>query len=517
MPTQQDLAFAKAALRRGLAAKEVLQKCLEAAAKLEAAGAGKPLKQILVESGVLDAKQVAQIEAALQQNAPAPAPPPKTSARQKEAIEHGHVLEGAEFCDRCADYVHESDISGGQAVRMPDGRVLCFRCVGVDTQEDDVAAGYRLGPRLRATSLGNLHKATHLSSSRECCVEIIPEKNLRDKVPVKRLVEAALYAARFEHPRILQTLEAIHWQGAIYLGRDFVPHSPLDQILSKAPSGKLSLDKALQIANDLAEALTFTFDKDLFHGSIEPSKIIVTEGAHALLTDLGLPDLSYDIRAKRSEANPCAAPELQRTGEIDIRSDIYSLGQVFCEMLTGGHWIQPDPPTEPFGDGVPASVRQIVEKATSPEPKQRYTTPLAMVRDLHVATQRYETSVKRKGELAKELDELAAQLRECNDRLKPFGEKVEQENARWSARLADLERQADELRGTIESAPDRKDRRAAKRRLKEVVAEIKLAEKEHAATVRALTDEVSAEEKHRKKILAEQTKRQREMEKLSAG
>ena len=513
MPTQHDLAFAKAALRRGVAAKDVLQKCLAAVSKLEKAGKARTLKEILLDLKVLDAKQADEIDAILQQ----PRPDAKTTLRQQEAIKHGHVLEGSEFCDRCADYVPESDITEGRAVRTPDGRVLCFRCLGVDAQEGDVVAGYRLGSRLRSTNLGNMYKAVHLATSRECCLEIIPEKNLRDRVPVKRLVEAAIYSAKFEHPRIIQTIEAVQWQEGVYVSRAFVPHVPLLQVLADAPSGKLSVRKALRIVTDLAEALVFAFEKSIFDGSIRPAKVAVTEGPRACLMDLALPDLSYNVRARDDKPDPYAAPELQGAGEIDIRADIYSLGQILCEILTGGHWKQPDPPARPFDDAVPVFVRRVVEKATNPDMKGRYSTPLALLRDLHVASQRYDVLIKRKAEIDRELQRLSSELQGCGARLKVVDEKVRQEDVRWSKQLDALQQQANEQQNAIDSASDRKGRREAKRRLKQIHSEIKLGEKEHIAVLQTLTRDTADGQKYRKKLLAEQAKRQREIDRLYTG
>jgi predicted ATPase/signal transduction histidine kinase len=179
---------------------------------------------------------------------------------------------------------------------------------------------------------------------------------------------------------------------------------PLNGILARAPGGRLDLQRFLRLASDLARALGQMHGRGLVHRDIKPSNVLVDGSDHVRFCGFGIAS-----RLPR-ERQPLAPPEViagtfaymapEQTGRmnrsVDARSDLYSLGITFYELLTGAlpfdaadpmEWIhchiarQPSPPSERVPT-VPSTVDAIVLKLLAKNPEDRYQTPAALEIDL---------------------------------------------------------------------------------------------------------------------------------------
>lgn len=532
MPSHKDVALANLLVRKGAVPQSVIDQCLRTIDQLGKAGARKSLSEMLVQDGYVTADQIRRSEAeasagpAVSQGAGDPKTPgsdARRAARQAAALREGRLLEGVEFCDRCAVYVPDEDIRKGRAARTNDARLLCFRCFGVQVQEGDIAAGYRIGKRMRSSSLGNIYRATHLSTSQDVSVEVIPERNLTTRVPVNRLVEAAIFASKIEHPRVTRVYEAQLWQKAMYVAREFRPYKTLRELLDErreAGKGPVGVERSLQIGTDIAEALVCAWDKGVVHGTVRPEKVAIGEDNRAQLMDLGLPDLYFDVHLKPGEERPdeFAAPELKATdGQVDRRSDIYSLGQILCEMLSGKCWLQAVNPEHPFPESLPSFIVRVLKTMTAVEPKDRYVTPSHALKAMKECGERYRQLLKRVEGLKKEIADIEKETQKSHARTREFQGQKEKLLSERETRVKPLTAEAARIEESLNEKVGWAERWRRKGRLKEVRGEMKLSTKEYDIPLADVEAELKVEEEFRVKLASEKAKREKEMVDLYRG
>jgi serine/threonine protein kinase len=252
-------------------------------------------------------------------------------------------------------------------------------------------AGYEVESVVGAGGIGILYRARQVRLDRPVALKLVEPDLARDPVVRERLRREARTVAALEHPNVAPLYEAGEEGGTVYIVTRWVEGADLGTlILSDSP---VEPARAARIAAQIAAALEVAHEKGLVHRNLKPSNVIVTHEDHAYLTDLGL--------AKRAETAPgltavdqmlgmvdYVAPELIEGSEPDARSDIYSLGCVLFEMLTGEApfadqaggmakmWAhvnaEPSPLRERRRD-VPAALEEVMRRAMAKAPEARPT------------------------------------------------------------------------------------------------------------------------------------------------
>jgi serine/threonine protein kinase len=198
--------------------------------------------------------------------------------------------------------------------------------------------GYEVESVVGAGGLGILYRARQVRLDRPVALKLVEPDLARDPVVRERLRREARTVAALEHPNVAPLYEAGEEDGTVYIVTRWVDGADLGTVI--LGNGPLEPARAARIAAQIAAALEVAHEKGLVHRNVKPSNVIVTHEDHAYLTDLGL--------AKRAETAPgltavdqmlgmvdYVAPELIEGSEPDARSDIYSLGCVLFEMLSG--------------------------------------------------------------------------------------------------------------------------------------------------------------------------------------
>lgn len=201
---------------------------------------------------------------------------------------------------------------------------------------------------------------------RKVAIKVLSETASEDKDLVKRFIRESKVVAMFEHPNIIKIIDSGSEDGIHYFVMNYLP-STLQQILRRPENQRgLPLDKGLKITKDIASALHYMHNhkiiKEFIHRDIKPGNIMFDESGNAILTDFGLVkgEQFSQLTLKNSVMGTpkYMAPEQVRGDELDHRTDIYSLGIVFYEMLVG----QP-----PFtGDPLSICHKQVAVAATLP-------------------------------------------------------------------------------------------------------------------------------------------------------
>ncbi|HOK04753.1 MAG TPA: protein kinase [Victivallales bacterium] len=184
-------------------------------------------------------------------------------------------------------------------------------------------------------SIGIVYLAHQASLDRKVALKILSEEYANMKGKSAFLSEARA-AARLSHPNLVKCLAVNEENGICYMAMNYIRGMTLKQKIKS--SGKIEVDEALHITQQVAEALYYAWEEArLIHRDVKPENIMIDEDGIVQLTDLGLamPETAWHEGMEISGSPSYMSPE-QFTGEkLDTRSDIYSLGITLYQMLTG--------------------------------------------------------------------------------------------------------------------------------------------------------------------------------------
>ena len=201
---------------------------------------------------------------------------------------------------------------------------------------------------------------------------------------------------RLTHPNIVR-MRSCRWsesENAYYIVLDYVPYS-LDRYLRGELKGQLSGFETFRVMREMAEALSYAHSEGIIHRDIKPSNILLDENCRPLLTDFGISKLLKQLTVGDTLAGfwsgGYASPEQQTNGTTTAASDIYSLGAVYLQMLTGQQ-PPPDGPTPSMVDAQvdgPPAIRNVLKKMLAHDPAERPSSGADLLRLLEV-TRRLE-------------------------------------------------------------------------------------------------------------------------------
>jgi serine/threonine protein kinase len=216
----------------------------------------------------------------------------------------------------------------------------------------------------------------------------------------ERFVVEARAAGRLSHPRIVTIFDVAEDPDTLtpYIVMEYVSGRSLEEVLC-TENGTLPLDTALQVTQELAEALDYAHAQGIVHRDVKPSNIIVAEDGHPKIADFGIaklnvPDLPQTGRTLGTPAY--MSPEQLRGDPVDGRSDLFSLGVILYQLLTRHRPFQGNSTrTISFKvlnrDPVPATalnaelcpeLGHVIARAIAKDPSQRYQTGMEMALDL---------------------------------------------------------------------------------------------------------------------------------------
>jgi tRNA A-37 threonylcarbamoyl transferase component Bud32 len=210
-------------------------------------------------------------------------------------------------------------------------------------------------------AMGSVYRARHKALENIVAVKLLHPKCSANEKLLERFISEAKAAGRLSHPNVVRGIDAGKVDGRYFLVMEFVDGPPLDRMISE--SGRLPEERALRITLDVAKALGHARENHVVHRDVKPGNILVGKDGRAKLTDLGLAT-RLDIDEKKpgtAMGTPAyISPEqIQARSDVDIRSDIYSLGMTFYHMLTG------HPPYS--GDPTEVMAKHLTE--TLPDPR----------------------------------------------------------------------------------------------------------------------------------------------------
>jgi eukaryotic-like serine/threonine-protein kinase len=228
---------------------------------------------------------------------------------------------------------------------------------------ETIAGRYELHDVLGRGGMSVVHRATDRVLDRTVAVKVLPAAYAENPVLVERFSREARAVARLSHPNIVGVYDSGFDRTVHYIVMECVPGVSLAQLLKDR--GPLPLAHAVEIATQVALALAAAHEARIVHRDIKPANVMVQPSGTVKVLDFGIARARDDADLTRTTtvlgSAPYMAPEVAMGGSADERSDIYSLGCVLYEMLTG---------RPPFMADVPLAVMHLHANAT-PEPVRK--------------------------------------------------------------------------------------------------------------------------------------------------
>lgn len=268
---------------------------------------------------------------------------------------------------------------------------------------------YKLTRLLGRGGMAEVYEAFQYGLERQVAVKILQGHHALTQDMIDRFKREARSIAQLRHPNIVHVFDFDVENDLYYMVMEMIPGEVLGLYLRR--QGAMPVQEVLRIGIQLADALDYAHSKGIIHRDVKPTNILFTDERRQqiVLTDFGIALLTDATRLTMGTmlfGTPAyLSPEAGRGERVDERSDIYSLGVVLYEMLTGKipfdadttygmimqHIHQPLPSPRQLNGDVPAVVERILYKTLAKDPKDRYQ----LARDLRNALQ----TVLDKGEL----------------------------------------------------------------------------------------------------------------------
>lgn len=217
--------------------------------------------------------------------------------------------------------------------------------------------------------MGVVYKARQKSLNRWVAIKILAPEKVGEEAFAERFVREAQTLAQLNHPNIVTVFDYGDTEGLYYIVMEFVDGVNLRDLLA---DGQMKAEEALAIVPPVCEALQFAHDKGIVHRDIKPENLLVDRDGRVKIADFGIASL-IGADSEKSGTPPYMAPEQGTQDGVDHRADIYALGVVLYEMLTGE---RPSSPLDLPSQKVRLDIRidDIVLRALNHEPERRYRT-----------------------------------------------------------------------------------------------------------------------------------------------
>ncbi len=275
---------------------------------------------------------------------------------------------------------------------------------------------YRVEEQLGAGGMGVVYRAYDEKLKRPVAIKVLPEPVLGDADARRQLRHEAAALRRLSHPHIGTIFDFDTAEGVDFIVMEFVPGETLEM---KLGAGPLALETSLRIAIQIAEALEEAHERDVVHRDLKPGNVIVSPRGQVKVVDFGLAKLLRSASpatsllsqvASTSQALvvkgtlPYMAAEQLLGTTVDARTDLYALGAVLYEMLTGERPFKGETemslvsailhgtpvPVRQLARSVPPATERLVMRCLERDPRRRYPSAAALLGDLRALAVRAE-------------------------------------------------------------------------------------------------------------------------------
>lgn len=270
---------------------------------------------------------------------------------------------------------------------------------------------YQIIKTLGEGGMANVYLAHDTILDRNVAVKVLRGDLANDEKFVRRFQREALSASSLSHPNIVEMYDVGEDDGQYYIVMEYVDGMTLKQVLKKR--GHLSVTEVIDIMLQVTDGMAHAHDAYIIHRDIKPQNIMILSNGMIKITDFGVATALNSTQLTQTNSVMGTVhylPPEQANGKgSTIRSDIYSMGIMMYELLTGlvpykgdnaveialKHLKEPLPSVRKFNSSIPQSIENVIIKATAKNPKNRYTDARAMHEDLKTALDESRQNEKR--------------------------------------------------------------------------------------------------------------------------
>ena len=263
---------------------------------------------------------------------------------------------------------------------------------------EQIANRYEILSLIGQGGMADVYKARDTILNRVVAIKVLRAKLSDDAMALVRFQREASAASRLSHPNVVDIYDVGEYEGMHYIVMEFIRGRTLKELI--AQRGALDVDEAIGVMKQLVSAINHAHEHKIIHRDIKPQNVLVKDDGTIKITDFGIAvangsvQLTYNNTVMGSAHY--LAPETTQGKEPNEQVDIYSLGIVFYELLTGHvpftgktpteiaikHLRKPIPYVRDFNPNIPQSVENIVLKATAKNIEDRYVSCKEMLYDL---------------------------------------------------------------------------------------------------------------------------------------
>jgi serine/threonine-protein kinase len=260
--------------------------------------------------------------------------------------------------------------------------------------------GYKLVRKIGEGGMGEVYLAEQLTMHRTVALKILHAKWADDEEFRKRFLLEARAAGKLSHQNLIQVFDVGKYQGKYYFSMEFIDGVTVEDLIRH--QGALPVEKVVDLTRQVCEALKYLSNQNIVHRDIKPANIMVTKDGTVKLGDFGFIQSRWDAELMQ-EGTTIGTPDYispeQARGErnLDVRSDIYSLGASLFHMLSGktlfsgscssvmrAHIDVEPPRLDDLRKDLPAGLLRLVQKMTRKDQAERYQTPDEVIKDLEL-------------------------------------------------------------------------------------------------------------------------------------
>jgi len=262
-----------------------------------------------------------------------------------------------------------------------------------ELEADNVIPGYQIIAHIARGAMGTVYKAFQVAMERSVCLKILDPDLAEEPRWVKKFMNQGKVLARLSHHHICDGYDAGHLGDRYFVAVEYIPGLNLKELLEVQI--RLEEPEAIKIIEQITKALEHASSKGIVHRDIKPQSIIVTNDGTAKLCDYGLALEDEEIGEDSPPGNPFYISPEQAKGftEIDVRSDIYSLGATFFHLITGQvpfggedpfevmtkHIMEPPATAREANSEISEATSELITRMMAKEPDERFQSPTALL------------------------------------------------------------------------------------------------------------------------------------------
>ncbi|RMG15320.1 MAG: FHA domain-containing protein [Planctomycetota bacterium] len=305
-------------------------------------------------------------------------------------------------CAHCTRPISPAELHAGHYRQDTGGRLTCAACLQRFDFDPNLIEGYRIEKKLGQGAFGEVYKAID-GRGRPVALKTLRPQLAENEKDVARFFREAETARKVTHPSVIAIYDAGASRGVHYIAMEYIDGAEVSKLIERY--GRLDVGYSLRVVIQLADALQHLYQHSVIHRDIKPENIMVTSTCLAKLVDFGLAksvdesDSAVELTMAGEGMGTLAymPPEqLDDAVNADHRSDIYALGATLYHMLSGQRPFnekttrsfilkilrEMPPPLRQVSPQVPPALEEIVSKAMSKKPEDRYQEPRELHADL---------------------------------------------------------------------------------------------------------------------------------------